>query len=111
MSTPTPYMPYEMNEDPPASWRQAIDALPWQTTELDGTVLWYQKSGACPHCLDTDGIRASIEAEGYLGLGPEEDTDVFVPCRCTGEHGHPTGVTDGCGWGGYVSGPGAGSGQ
>jgi hypothetical protein len=99
-------VPYELNTDPaPALWRDVIDAMAWEPTEVDGTVLWYLKRGSCPHCLDADGINASLEAEGYLGLGPEEDTDVFASCQCSGNHARPAGVVAGCGWGGYVAGP------
>jgi hypothetical protein len=98
--------PYEVNTDPPpALWRTPIDAIRWQPTEVDGTVLWYLKKGSCPHCLDADGINASLEADGYAGLGPEEDTDIFVSCECSGNHSRPEGVLAGCGWGGYVAGP------
>ena len=99
-------MPYQKNDNPPAWWRKAIDAMTWTTTELDGDILWYQKEGACPRCHDQDGIRESLEAEGWAGLGPEEDTDIFISCQCTGDHApRPDGVLDGCGWEGYVAGP------
>ena len=96
---------YEPNDDAPAWWRAAIDAMPWVPTEVDGVVLWYEKSGPCPRCQDDPAIRASLDAEGWVALGPEEDTDIFVRCRCTAEHGRPSGVPEGCGWGGYVAGP------
>ena len=100
-----PTKPYEVNIDPPAWWREAIDAEPWQSTTRDGAVLWYQKACACPRCEHEDGIRKSLEAEGWLGLGPQEDTDVFLSCQCSGNHARPSGVAAGCGWGGYVAGP------
>ena len=65
MSTPADQTPYEVETDPPlALWRDVIDAMPWTPTEVDNTVLWYLKQGACPHCIDKDGINASLEAEG-----------------------------------------------
>jgi hypothetical protein len=100
-----PQTPYEANTDPPAWWREAIDAIPWQCEKLNDVVLWYQKTGPCPRCHDDRAIRASLEAEGWVGMGPQEDTDVFVPCRCAGDHVRPQGVLEGCGWGGYVAGP------
>ena len=96
---------YEKREDPPGWWRQGVDALPWTTTEVDGTVLWYTKNGACPRCLHPDGIGASVEAEGWLGLGPRDSGDIFVRCGCTGDHDRPEGALHGCGWGAYVAGP------
>ena len=99
-------VPYQVNDDPPrALWRDVIDSMPWATTEVQGTILWYQKTGECPHCRDADGINQSLEAGGYLGLGPEEDTDVFISCQCSGNHARPAGVVAGCGWGGYAAGP------
>ena len=98
--------PYEPNEDPPRWWRDAIDGVAWQQTELDGTVLWYRKSAPCPRCRHDHGIDKSLEAEGWLALGPEDDTDVFVECQCNRDHAHrPASVPQGCGWGGYVAGP------
>lgn len=99
-------VPYQADDNPPAWWRAAIDALPWTPKKADGVVLWYQKEGACPRCHDDNGIHVSLEAEGWVGLGPEEDTDVFVSCECTGDHApRPDGVLEGCGWKGYVAGP------
>lgn len=102
----TPAMPYQHNDDPPAVlWRDPINALPWRETVADGVVLWYRKRGPCPRCLDEDGINSSILAEGYAGLGPEEETDIFVTCQCLADHARPKDVLSGCGWGGYVAGP------
>jgi hypothetical protein len=98
--------PYEVNRKPPTWWRAAIDAMPWEETALNGDALWYTKTAPCPRCKDADGIQASLEAEGWAGIGPEEETDVFVTCQCSGPHEHrPDGVVNGCGWGGYVAGP------
>ncbi|ASW55784.1 hypothetical protein [Plantactinospora sp. KBS50] len=104
-STDSRQIGYEINSDPPAWWRGRVDDMPWRPTTLDGEVLWYVKEGPCPRCRDEDGIRVSVENEGYLGLGAEYETDIFVRCLCTGEHPRPEGVVEGCGWGGYVAGP------
>ena len=96
---------YEVNSCPPSWWRTKVDDLAWRVTTVDGAVLWYVKEGPCPRCVHEDGIRVSVENEGFLGLGPEHDTDIFVRCLCTGRHQRPEGVIDGCGWGGYVAGP------
>jgi len=99
-------VPYQANDNPPAWWRDAIDAMEWVPTKSEDVVLWYQKEGPCPRCHDENGVRVSLEAEGWVGLGPQEDTDIFVSCECTGDHApRPDGALEGCGWGGYVAGP------
>jgi hypothetical protein len=98
--------PYELNEHPPRWWRDAIDVRPWRAREVDGVALWYDKQCECPRCGHPDGIRMSVEAEAYLGLGPNESSDVFVSCECRAIHDRrPEGEPYGCGWGDYVGGP------
>jgi hypothetical protein len=100
-------VPYERVQDDPV-WRAGVDGLAWEEMKVDGTVLWYSKNGACPHCGHPDGIRVTVEAEGVIGVRANQttaSTDVYVVCQCHGDETRPSGVGTGCGYSGYVTGP------
>ena len=62
-------LPYQENDNPPAWWRAAIDAMQWTPTEVDGMVLWYEKKGACPRCPTTVRHPGVAGGRGMRGPG------------------------------------------